>query len=83
MTRYRRTIERLRRPLAVVMLMLAALLLARAILDHRGVGAYAYVGWVLLFAAINWFIPARGSRLHPPDESTLNWARKRRRDGSD
>jgi hypothetical protein len=57
---YRQTIDRLRRPLAVLLVLLAVLLLARAILDHRGAGAYAYVAWVLLFAGINWFVPARG-----------------------
>jgi hypothetical protein len=75
---YRQTIERLRRPLAVVLLLLAVLLLVRSILDHRGVDAYAYVAWVLLFAGINWFVPARGGPAHPPSESTFQWARKQR-----
>ena len=78
MTRYRRINERLRRPLAAITFLLGAFLLVEAIWVERGGQAYFFAVAVLVSSVVSWLVPS-GRRLHPPSESTLQWARKRRR----
>jgi hypothetical protein len=77
MSRYHRITERLRRPLAAVAFLIGVFLLAEAIWVERGGQAYAYAVAVLVGAVVSWLVPS-GRKLHPPSESTLRWARRRR-----
>jgi hypothetical protein len=75
---YRQTIERLRRPLAAICWLVGFGLLTEAIWLDRGPTAYMTAVPVLGGAALSWLVPS-GRRVHPPNESTLQWARKQRR----
>jgi hypothetical protein len=79
MSRYRRLTERLRRPLAAVAFLIGVFILAEAIWVERGgqAYAYAYAIAVLVGSVVSMFAPS-GRKLHPPSESTLQWARRRR-----
>lgn len=77
MTRYRRLSERLRRPIAAIAFLLGFFLLAEAIWIERGGQAYVYAVSLLVGSIGSMLLPS-GRRLHPPSESTLQWARKRR-----
>jgi hypothetical protein len=79
MARYRQITERLRRPLAAVGLLLGVGLLAEAIWLNRGTTAYMLVVPVIAGSMVSWLVPS-GRRVHPPSESTLQWARKQRRE---
>lgn len=77
MTRYLRIAERLRRPLAALAFGLGVLLLAEALRLDRGLRAYVLAVCLLAGSLVWWLVPF-GRRLHPPSESTLQWARHRR-----
>jgi hypothetical protein len=79
MARYRQITERLRRPLAAVGLLLGVGLLAEAIWLDSGTTAYMLVVPVIAGSVVSWLVPS-GRRVHPPSESTLQWARKQRRE---
>jgi hypothetical protein len=78
MTSYRRITERLRRPLAAIAFLLGVFLLAEAIWLGRGGQAYISAVSLLVGSVVWWLVPS-GGKLHPPSESTLQWARKQRR----
>jgi hypothetical protein len=78
MTRYRRIIELLRRPLAVLGLLAGLFILVEAILVGRGAHAYMVAVPLIGGSLVDWYVPS-GRRAHPPSESTLQWARKQRR----
>jgi hypothetical protein len=81
LTRYRRTVERARRPLAAACFLLGLALLAQAIWFDRSATAYMTAVPILGGAVVSWLVPS-GRRAHPPSESTLQWARKQRRERS-
>jgi hypothetical protein len=78
MARYRRITERLRRPFAVVAFIFGIFLLVEAVWLDRGAGAYTFVVTVIAGSVVSWLVPS-GRQVHPPSESTLQWARKQRR----
>jgi hypothetical protein len=79
MQRYNRLAERLRRPLAAVAFLLGVFFLAEAIWLGRGGQAYMSAAGLILGSIVWWLVPS-GLRKHPSSESTLQWARKRRRE---
>lgn len=83
MERYRRIRDRLRRPYAAAFFAVAVgvFLLVEAIWLGRGGAAYFTIVAILVGAVVQWLVPA-GRKLHPPSESTLQWARKQRRKAS-
>jgi hypothetical protein len=81
MTPYKRIRERVRRPVAAVCFLLGTALLAEAIWLERGVMAYMVIVPILVGSCVAWLVPSGGS--HPPSESTLQWARKQRRERSE
>jgi hypothetical protein len=78
MVRYRQITERLRRPLAALGFLLGIGLLAEAIWLDRGAGAFLPVVSVIGGSVLTWLVPS-GRRVHPPSESTLQWARRQRK----
>jgi hypothetical protein len=78
MARYRRISERLRRPLAALGFLLGIGLFAEAIWLDRGASAFVPVVSVIAGSVITWLVPS-GRPVHPPSESTLQWARKQRK----
>lgn len=76
MSRYRRITQRLRLPLAAVTFLFGVFILAEAIWVERGAQAYAYAVVVLVGSVVSLLLPS-GRRLHPPSESTLQWARRK------
>jgi hypothetical protein len=74
---YYRVVERLRRPLAAIGFLLGIGLLGEAIWLDRGAGAYLPVVSMIGGSVVLWLVPS-GRRVHPPSESTLQWARKQR-----
>lgn len=79
MVGYRRIRHRLRRPFAAAAFLIGAALLAEAIWLDRGTMAYMTTVPILVGAVVTWLTPP-GRPAHPPNESTLQWARKRRRE---
>jgi hypothetical protein len=77
MSSYRRAVERLRRPLAVLTFLLGVFLLVETICLDRGAPAYMAAVPVMVGSVVSWLVPS-GRRVHPPSESTLQWARRRR-----
>jgi hypothetical protein len=80
MSRYRRIAEPLRRPLAAVTFLSGVYMIVEAICLDRGVDAYMIAVPVIGGSVVSWWVPS-GRRAHPPSESTLQWARKHRREG--
>jgi hypothetical protein len=76
-SRYRRIAERLRRPLAAVFFLFGLYALLEAICLGRGGQADMSAGTVLAASVVVWLVPF-ARRTHPPSESTLQWARRRR-----
>jgi hypothetical protein len=79
MARYRRISERLRCPLAAVAFIVGVALLTEALWLGRGGAAYLTRVTVLVGSVVSWLMPF-GRRVHPPSESTLQWACKQRRE---
>jgi hypothetical protein len=77
LSRYRQISERLRRPLAAIAFLFGVFLLVEAIWLGRGGQAYVYAVSLLVGSIVSMLLPS-GRKLHPPSESTLQWARKRR-----
>jgi hypothetical protein len=81
-SRYRHLAERLRRPLEAVFVLAGVFLLAEAIWVDRGAQAVIYAVALLVGSLVSAILPDRDRPLHPPSESTLQWAKRRRRERS-
>jgi hypothetical protein len=79
MTRCRRLAERLRRPAGAALALLGVVVLAEAIWVGRGAQAYAISAAVIISSPVSLILPDRTRPLHPPGESTIQWAKRRRR----
>jgi hypothetical protein len=78
MASYRRSRDRLHRLFAAALFVAGLVLLVEAIWLDRGGATYATVVPILIGAVVTWLTPP-GRPTHPPNESTLQWARKQRR----